>query len=454
MRSSVILSVVILTLGLVASGRTVEVGAAIEVAPKAEKTRYQTWASAAWSEGAKCWLVVWREGYLNEPEIGSDIWCARVAADGKSLDPAGIRLTTGKGLKDRPRAASDGPASPSGSAVASKGWLVVWEDLSNGKDWDVRAARVSENPTSQRWHPATDFRSERNSGDPSTKSGQGGSAMDAESILVAGGEDNQCRPDVAYSGGNYYIVWQAQGVSPKQKWKGYSVQGGRVSPEGKVLDKPADLGVTAAQCNLPVIAAHDGRLLTAFNETWPYVSGYVARREVDPASGQPKGTLPATLSYKIPSPQTKGERLRAPALALGTDGGLVVFNPTFTDQLRYGAVLALDRTGGAGTLFHFGYKRDRGKDETPRYSVAAAGDKQFLVVGDYSEKGRFLIGGWRFAPDAKPIDDEKTGFVVASDAAKDSILPAVASGPNGACLVVYSEIRGADDVKVLARIVK
>ena len=37
-----------------------EVGAPTEVAPQAKDTRNQTWASAAWCEWAKCWLVVWR----------------------------------------------------------------------------------------------------------------------------------------------------------------------------------------------------------------------------------------------------------------------------------------------------------------------------------------------------------------------------------------------------------
>ncbi|MBA4387168.1 MAG: hypothetical protein C0404_04245 [Verrucomicrobia bacterium] len=450
MRSSIVLSVAIFTLALAIPGRAVDVGAAIEVAPKAEKTRYQTWASASWSEGARCWLVVWREGYLNEPEIGSDIWCARVASDGKPLDPAGIRLTTGKGLKDRPRVASNG----NGSAAAGKGWLVVWEDLSNGKDWDVRAALVSDNPTRQRWHPATDFRSERVSGDPSTSSGQGGNAPDAENILVAGGEDNQCRPDVAYSGDNYYVVWQAQGVSPAQKWKGYSILGGRVSPEGKVLDKPAELGVNQSQCNLPAVASHNGNLLTAFNVTREYVWGYVARREVDSASGQPKGAPPVPSLHGVPVPNMKGETLRTPALVLGPEGGLLVVGSAHKFQWMC-SVLAVDKSGGVkGDVRTLGPKDDRHYN-TPRLAVAAAGEKQFLVVEDYLGKGRFNICGWRVSADGTPVDDaNKVGFGIAVDPAKDSILPAVASGPDGACLVVYSEVRGADDVKVLARIVK
>jgi hypothetical protein len=429
MRSSIVLSVALLALAQAASGPAAEVGTAIEVASQAEKTRYQTWASAAWSEGAKCWLVAWREGFLNEAETGSDIWCARVSADGKALDPAGIRLTKGPGLKDRPEVASDG-----------KGWLVVWEDLRNGKDpsatgsgqgWDVYAGRVT--------------------GD--------GKALDPEGVLVAGGEHNQCRPDVAFDAGNYYAVWQALGVSSAHKaWQGYSVQGARVSPDGKVLDKPVDVGVNASQCTLPVAASHDGSMMVAFNiGMFRYVGGYVARREVDPTSGQPRGTPPADKYGDRPPPlYLRGENIRTPALAMGTDGGLLAAGPAaMGDAQRMGAVLAVDKSGGAkGEPYTLG-PRKADHYSTPRVSVAAAGDKQFLVVMDHPDKGRFNVCGWRFGPDGKPVDDAaQVGFPIVADAAKDSILPSVASGPGNSCLVVYSEVRGADDVKVLARVVK
>ena len=105
-------------------------GPAVDVAPQAQGTRIQQWPRAAWSEGAKCWLVAWREGDVTEGK--SEIWCARVSADGKALDPQGLRLAEARNLADRPSVASDG-----------KDFLVVWEDLRNGKDWDLYASRVT-----------------------------------------------------------------------------------------------------------------------------------------------------------------------------------------------------------------------------------------------------------------------------------------------------------------------
>jgi hypothetical protein len=240
----------VLLLGLAltaAPGFAAEMTAPAEVAPQAQGTRSQTWASAAWSAGAKCWLVAWREGFLNEPV--SDIWCARVSADGKALDPAGIRLTKGQGLKDRPRVASDG-----------KGFLVVWEDLSNGKDWDVRGARVS---------------------------GEG-KVLDAEGFLVAGGDPaspassaaaghNQARPDVAFAKGNYFAVWQGFVDD------GYGVYGARISPDGKVLDaQPAEIigfpKRPRIQGILPSVASNGSDLLVfAHAHNFTYMPGFPCR---------------------------------------------------------------------------------------------------------------------------------------------------------------------------------
>ena len=82
------------------------VGPPVDVAPDVEGTRLQKWPCAAWCESAECWLVVWREGDIAEQR--TDIRCARVSAEGKALDPAGIRITSAAGLKDHAAVASDG----------------------------------------------------------------------------------------------------------------------------------------------------------------------------------------------------------------------------------------------------------------------------------------------------------------------------------------------------------
>ena len=140
-----------------------EVGLPADVAGRAPGTRIQMRPASAWSAKGNCWLVVWREGDVTEEK--SEIWCARVAADGKTMDPEGICVCRTGELADNPVVASDGD-----------GLLVVWEDFRNHGDWDVRGVRVNAD----------------------------GAVADKEHLLVAGGKNNQCRPSVAFSAGSVY----------------------------------------------------------------------------------------------------------------------------------------------------------------------------------------------------------------------------------------------------------
>ncbi len=169
----------------------------LAVAPKVEGDTPQYAPRVAWSASAKVWLVVWEDGHVSADETSrggraQDIFAARVSADGKVLDPKGIPVCIAKNFQGSPVVASDG-----------KDFLVVWQDMRNGKDWDVSAARVS---------------------------GEG-KVLDADGFLVSGGEQNQCQPEVVFGGGSYYAVWLDQRDYPE-----YRVRGTRVSAGGQVLD--------------------------------------------------------------------------------------------------------------------------------------------------------------------------------------------------------------------------
>jgi hypothetical protein len=185
----------------VAVVRAAEPGTAVTVAPDIAGTRIQAYPRAAWSEKARCWLVAWREGDVTEEK--AEIWCARVSADGQSLDPKGICLAPAKNLCDRPSVACDG-----------KDFLVVWEDFRNGKDWDVSGARVS--------------------GD--------GKLLDPGGVVVVGGQHNQCRPVATFCKGQYAVVFQGfvAGKGPAgAPGTGYVTQCMRLSADGKSLDQDA-----------------------------------------------------------------------------------------------------------------------------------------------------------------------------------------------------------------------
>ena len=393
-----------------------EVGSAIEVASKAEGTRSQTWVSAAWAEEAKCWLTVWREGFLNDQE--SDIWCARVSSDGKALDPAGIRLTKGKGLKDRPRVASDG-----------KGFLVVWEDLRNGKDFDVYAARVSSE----------------------------GKLLDAENVLVSGGENNQCRPDVAFAKGNYHVAWMHFGGY-------YSVLNARVSPDGKLLDAKGQEVFdfkkgTSYQAINPTLISNGSDLIARCDAvTERYTNGDTTLRALDGATGSATGAI---VKYK----QEGFVETFSGFVSFGKDGFLLSSTKAAFGGKPSPIVLArLDKAlapadgalvADASGLPKSGYLTpfiDRGPMPVCRYGIVFDGN-DYVVVSEVGVKERQIVG-WRVSAEGKLQGDARRGFDIAVVPGKNEILPCVASGPKGVCLVVYSEIRGADDVKVLARIAK
>ena len=168
-RSTIIFTTLCLALAPVAARAAHTVGAAVEVAPGVENTHVQMWPRAAWCEGAGCWLVAWREGATND--LGADIWCARISADGKALDPKGIRVCAAADNQEQPWAASDG-----------KGFLVAWEDFRNGKDYDIYAARVDAE----------------------------GKVLDPDGFLVAGGAHNQCHPAATFASTSLPSVWQCK----------------------------------------------------------------------------------------------------------------------------------------------------------------------------------------------------------------------------------------------------
>jgi hypothetical protein len=122
---------------------------------------------------------------------------------------------------------------------------------------------------------------------------------------------------------------------------------------------------------------------------------------------------------------------------------------------KSGDVLGLEEAG-AGALGI----NDPFKPISARFAVAFTG-KAYLAVGEVlsntggkkdGSAGRFVrVIGWRITTEGK-ADGE--AFAVAGEAGRECLLPSVAAGPDGSSLVLYSEVRGADDVKVVGKTVK
>ena len=154
------------------------------------------------ARGKDGYLVVWREGWHGRGG-GARINAARVSSKGEVLDAKGIEIAPhDKGVQVAPRVAY----VPSGSGV----YLVVWQDLRNGKDHDVLAMRVSED----------------------------GKPLDAKPIAVAGGPRSQVLPDAASDGKGFLVVWQGM-KGDEANYRGYAAPVGADGTVGTAVETGA-----------------------------------------------------------------------------------------------------------------------------------------------------------------------------------------------------------------------
>jgi hypothetical protein len=149
--------------------------------------------------GKDVFLVVWRSGHLAPGDLreqglkfDAQLVGCRVDKSGKPLDAQPFVVSSAADLRDRPRLAFGGDV-----------FLAVWQDLRNGKDWDVYAARISPD----------------------------GKVLDPDGIPVGPGIYSQAMPDVAWDGKAFQVVWM-----DFRSGKRYEIYGARVSAEGKLVD--------------------------------------------------------------------------------------------------------------------------------------------------------------------------------------------------------------------------
>lgn len=237
--------------------------------------------------GKDGFLVVWQAGRIAEgslvtgkaePAGVGDIVGARVGFDGKALDAKPFVISAAADLQEKPDVAFGGGV-----------YLAVWQDLRNGKDYDVYAARVSPE----------------------------GKALDAEGVLLVVGAHNQAEPAVAFDGKDFLVVWQDFSTGK------YAIHGARVSTDGKALDeKPIVLGDSGNgqyhRITPAVSSLGDGRS-TVF---WVANSTTNARREPSGGCFVRDGKIEKTFEFQ-------GHHYAAPvnpaALAVGPKGFVVAW---------------------------------------------------------------------------------------------------------------------------------
>ena len=360
-------------------------------------------------------LVVWQSGRAEH----GDIYACRLGADGRALDGRAFAVSNATEDQGRPRVAAGGEQ-----------WLVVWADLRNGKDYDVYAARVS--------------------GD--------GKVLDAEGILVAGGADNQCRPDVAWNGQVWLVIWRAweKGVAKKHSAR-YGARGARISPEGRVLDtKPLAIG--RGSVTEPRVASAGGNWMVAWADKGACTATVTAQGKITHALAvRNKGMDNVRAPVTIASNRKDGYLI---SWRNGTTGG----RSGTVHGMPYGAV-RVDSTGKA-----LGQTQLGGKEVAIEFPCAAWDGKGYAIVhflgGRQRDRNRGRWVGYynKVAVHLVSADGEYEGKVpVASTVGDDTktalsppYAPAGCGDGKGGTLVVYEKhpAKAGETSVIAARLVK
>ncbi|MFH0777716.1 MAG: hypothetical protein V2A71_03705, partial [Candidatus Eisenbacteria bacterium] len=196
------------------------------------------------------YLVVW-----TDDRTGScDIYGARVAPDGNVLDPDGFAIAAVPFNQRKPDLAFGGT-----------GCVVVWAD-DRGGTWDIYGARVSPE----------------------------GTVLDPEGIPVSTGPSDQTSPAVAYDGTGYLTVWED---SRAGKW---DIVGARIARDGEVVDSAGFLICGASRYQRsPALAFGGVNYVVAWTDESSYDGTRVCGTEVTTEGIviSPDGTQMSAPSY-------------------------------------------------------------------------------------------------------------------------------------------------------------
>ncbi len=201
----------------------------------------QRYPAAAYAGGVH--LVVWQEGHDGwGAQANMQIRGARISDSGTMIDNSSFVIADAPDLREKPAIATD-----------SNIFLVVWQDIRNGQDYDIYAARV----------------------------GTDGIVIDPGGIAIATGTGNQAAPAVSFDGTNFVVVWMDNRYVPQS----YHIRAARVSSAGAVLDSggifisgPSSSAVQQALntdnllgvpfTTFPTIACTDGECLVGWINSW------------------------------------------------------------------------------------------------------------------------------------------------------------------------------------------
>jgi len=209
------------------------------------------------------YLVVWQD-YRNNDNY--DIYGARVNQSGVVLDTAGITISISEDEQEAPTITFDGT-----------NYLVVWQDIRSGEDYDIYCSRVNQfgvvldpdgiavsTAEDEQESPAITFDGtnylvaweDSRSGDIDiygSRVNRSGIVLDTNGIIISTAEDEQKSPSIAFDANNYLVVWQ-----DCRSGEDDDIYGARISQTGIVLDPNGIIISFAASDQYTPRVAFDG----------------------------------------------------------------------------------------------------------------------------------------------------------------------------------------------------
>jgi len=406
------------------SSEAIRVEKAITMAMPADDPRDPVMPAVAF-DGKETFLVVWQQGRDYYRAETSDIYAARVSAAGELIDEKPLALCRADDSQLRPRVAFCGNV-----------FLIVWEDLRRGNQFDVFGVRVSVEGKKLR-------------------------VLDPEGLLIAGGMASQSRPDVAPGDGKFLVAWQEfhAGV-------GNVLRATRIATDGRVIDKPpvaiATADGPARGGNISLVKTREG-WFAFWRLAASGIKGAVARlteRQGSLVTPEAAGPLPH-FSGALGSPASDGRHVLYAGTSITGRGRS--FRPCTGLLFNAGSVKALAnpnppiKMGASGwnTTRMFCLHTAMPGVEGP--VAAAFGGKQYLVVASGSSREKpphrhqMFVG--RVAVDGKRLDDVKKWHAL-TDGKRHAAHPAVAAGVAGRFLVVYESDGGVNDHRLVAALLQ
>lgn len=362
-----------------------QLGPAAAAAPV--KGQNQFCPDAAYGKGG--YLVVWQR---SRNETGR-VECARIDPAGKPVDAQPVVLAPDMEWQENPRVAFGGG-----------NYLVVWQDLRNGKDFDIYAARVT--PEGKVLDPG---------GFP---------------ICTTTGT-SQVYPSVTHDGKSFIVVW-SEAQSQIEDGKYWPLAITRVSAEGKVstpvrIEAKLSRGRLTDVKESDMVVAQDRLFLASGG---PCFARVLSLKDFKPIK---EGT---TDEDQVDTNRIESGTRRA---SVATDGSrFVAFYWTGSRKTTEGDSKFISMDGQAGgSVEPFWGGRE---DGIMQPAVAFDGKNYILAWQPYSDgkqlNARLLT--LRFNSEGKPVDqDEK----IAADGANKqlNVLPRLASDGKGHVLMVWQQ---------------